>query len=151
MSKFMTRITAKNSWAFLALGILLAAAALLANQASQAADAPAARVFEMRTYYTFPGRLDALHKRFRDHTRRMFEKHGMTNVGYWVPQDAPGHENTLVYVISHASREQAKANWAAFGADPEWKKISEASQVDGKIVERVESVFMDATDYSPLK
>ena len=151
MSKIRTRITVKISWAFLAIGVLLGAGALSMNGASHAADAPAARVFEMRTYYTFPGRLDALHKRFRDHTRRVFEKHGMTNVGYWVPQDAPGHENTLVYVISHASREQAKANWAAFGADPEWKKISEASQVDGKIVERVESVFMDATDYSPLK
>ena len=142
---------AKNFWAFLAFGLVLGAGALLTNRASQAADTPVARVFELRTYYTFPGRLDALHKRFRDHTRRMFEKHGMTNVGYWVPQDAPGHENTLVYVVSHASREQAKANWAAFIADPEWKKISEASQVDGKIVERIESVFMDATDYSPLK
>ena len=110
-----------------------------------------ARVFEIRTYYAFPGRLDALHKRFREHTMKMFEKHGMTNVGYWVPQDSPAHENTLIYVISHASREQAKANWAAFSADPEWQKIAADSQVDGKIVERVESVFVDATDYSPLK
>ena len=68
---------------------------------------------------------------------------------YWVPQDSPAHETTLIYVISHASREAAKASWAAFVADPEWKKVSEASQVDGKIVERIESVFMDATDYSP--
>jgi hypothetical protein len=151
MAKIMTRITANKSWAFLAFGLVLGAAALLANGASRAADAPPARVFEMRTYYTLPGRLDALHKRFRDHTRRVFEKHGMTNVGYWVPQDAPGRENTLVYVISHTSREQAKANWAAFIADPEWKRISEESQVDGKIIERIESVFMDATDYSPLK
>ena len=151
MSKIKTPITAKICRALLAIGLLLGAGAVFTNGASQAADTLPARVFEMRTYYTFPGRLDALHKRFRDHTRRMFEKHGMTNVGYWVPQDAPGRENTLVYVISHASREQAKANWAAFGADPEWKKISEASQVDGKIVERIESVFLDATDYSPLK
>ena len=70
---------------------------------------------------------------------------------YWVPQDSPARETTLIYVISHASREAAKANWAAFIADPEWKKVSEASQVDGKIVERIESVFMDATDYSPLR
>lgn len=151
MLKNMTTITAKFSWAFLAIGLLLGASPWFTNGRSHAADAQPARVFEMRTYYTFPGRLDALHKRFRDHTRRVFEKHGMTNVGYWVPQDAPGHENTLVYIISHASREQAKANWAAFIADPEWKKISDASQVDGKIVERIESVFMDATDYSPLK
>ena len=123
-----------------------------AAASSIAADTPtAARVFEIRTYYAFPGRLEALHKRFREHTMKMFEKHGMTNVGYWVPQDSPAKEATLIYVISHASREAAKANWAAFSADPEWKKISEASQVDGKIVEKVDSVFMDATDYSPLR
>lgn len=121
-------------------------------QAAVAADpAPPARVFEIRTYYTFPGRLEALNKRFREHTLKMFEKHGMTNVAYWTPQDSPGKDNTLVYVVSHASREQAKANWAAFIADPEWKKISEDSQRDGKIVEKIESVFVDATDYSPLK
>jgi hypothetical protein len=141
----------RKSWVFLLAGLVMAAGLTLFNGASRAADAPAARVFEIRTYYTFPGRLDALHKRFRDHTRRVFEKHGMTNVGYWVPQDEPAHSNTLIYVISHASREQAKKNWAEFSADPEWKKISDDSQKDGKIVEKVESVFVDATDYSPIK
>ena len=139
---------AKRSWLFLVVGLVLGASL----QWTRAADAESTgKVFEIRTYHTFPGRLDALHKRFREHTMKMFEKHGMSNVGYWVPQDSPAHESTLIYVISHASRDAAKANWAAFNADPEWKKISDASQVDGKIVERVESVFMDATDYSPLK
>ena len=138
----------KQSWLLLIVGLVLGASLQWARAAGSQDNG---RVFEMRTYHTFPGRLDALHKRFREHTMKMFEKHGMTSVAYWVPQDSPAHETTLVYVISHASREQAKANWAAFGADPEWKKISDASQVDGKIVERVESVFMDATDYSPLK
>jgi hypothetical protein len=138
---------AKKIWGLLAAGLVFGAL----FSAAHAADAPSSRVFEIRTYYTFPGRLDALHKRFRDHTRKLFEKHGMTNIGYWVPQDAPARDNTLIYVISHASRDQAKANWAAFIADPEWKKVSEASQVDGKIVERIDSVFMDATDYSPIK
>jgi hypothetical protein len=118
---------------------------------AQSAGTTPARVFEIRTYHTFPGRLDALHKRFREHTLRMFEKHGMTNIAYWSFQDSPAKENTLIYVISHASREQAKANWAAFIADPEWKKIADESQRDGKIVEKIESVFVDATDYSPLK
>ena len=140
-----------SRWAFLVAGLVLGAAFFLSHGALHAADAPKARVFEIRTYYTFPGRLDALNKRFREHTLKLFEKHGMTNVGYWVPQDSPAHDNTLVYVISHASREQAKANWAAFGADPEWKKVAEESQRDGKIVERVDSVFADATDYSPTK
>ncbi len=109
------------------------------------------RVFELRTYTTHPGRLDALHARFADHTIRLFERNGMTNIGYFVPQDAPLAENTLVYVLAHDSREAAKASWAAFIADPDWKKAKEASIVDGPIVDKLESVFMDATDYSMMK
>ena len=138
----------RHSWLILAVGLVLGAGL----QWVRAADAPQpARVFEIRTYYTFPGRLDALHKRFREHTLKMFEKHGMTNVAYWTFEDSPAKENTLIYVISHASREQAKKNWAEFSADPEWQKISADSQKDGKIVEKVESEFVDATDYSPLR
>ena len=114
------------------------------------AQAPG-RVFELRTYTAPEGKLGELHARFRNHTMRIFGKHGMTNVGYFSPQDAPLSQNTLVYVISHASREQAKANWAAFQKDPEWQKVAQESQVNGKIVAKVESVFMDATDYSPMK
>lgn len=136
---------------FLAVGLVLGAAVAFISGALHAADAKPARVFEIRTYYTLPGRLEALQTRFRDHTRRIFEKHGMTNVGYWVPQDSPAREKTLIYIISHASREQAKANWAAFIADPEWKKVADESQKDGKIIEKIDSVFMDATDYSPIK
>jgi NIPSNAP len=138
----------KQSWLMLVVGLALGASL----QWVRAADTPpAVRVFEIRTYHTFPGRLDALHKRFREHTMKMFEKHGMTNVAYWTPQDSPASATTLVYVVSHASREQAKANWAAFIADPQWQKIAADSQKDGKIIERIESVYLDATDYSPLK
>ena len=147
----MITFKGRPAWTYLALGLVLGAGFAFTAGALRAADKPAARVFEMRTYYTLPGRLDALNQRFRQHTLKIFERHGMTNVGYWVPQDAPARENTLVYVISHASREQAKANWAAFLADPEWKKVAEESQRDGKIIEKIESVFMDATDYSPIK
>ena len=136
-------------WAILALGVILGASLQWTHAAAME---PAGRVFEIRTYHTFPGRLDALHKRFREHTMKIFERHGMTNVAYWVPQDSPAKEATLIYVISHASREAAKTNWAEFGADPEWKKVSADSEADGgKIVEKVDSVFVDATDYSPLK
>jgi hypothetical protein len=138
----------KHSWVFLFIGLVLGARLQWARGADAA---PAARVFEIRTYHTFPGRLDALHKRFREHTMKIFEKHGMTSIAYWTPQDSPDKDNTLIYVISHASREQAKKNWAEFGADPEWKAVSAASEADGKIVEKVDSVFADATDYSPLK
>ena len=111
----------------------------------------AGRVFELRTYTAPDGKLPLLEKRFRDHTIRIFEKHGMKSVGYWVPQDVPAKDNTLIYVISHASRDAAKQSWAAFAADPEWKKVSAESQVDGPIVAKVVSVYMDATDYSPIK
>lgn len=109
------------------------------------------RVFELRTYTTHPGRLDALQARFRNHTTRIFEKHGMKNVGYWVPQDGETSKNTLIYVISHASRDAAKKSWDAFRADPDWHKVQKESEADGKIVLKVEAVYMDATDYSPLK
>ena len=118
----------------------------------RAADAtPPARVFEIRTYHCLPGRLEALNKRFREHTMKIFEKHGMTNVAYWTFEDSPAKEDTLIYVISHASREQAKKNWDEFRNDPEWKAVAAASEADGKIVEKVDSVFVDATDYSPMK
>ena len=106
------------------------------------------KVFELRTYTAPEGKLPDLQARFRNHTMRIFQKHGMSNVGYWVPQDTP---NTLIYIISHTNREQAKQNWAAFQKDPEWQKVAQESQVNGKIVARVESVFMDAADYSPIK
>ena len=111
----------------------------------------ASRVFEIRTYTAPEGKLAELHQRFRDHTTRMFQKHGMTNIGYWTPQDEPKSKNTLIYVLAHSSRDAAKQSWAAFGADPEWKKVSAESQVNGRIVEKVESVFATATDYSPIK
>ena len=109
------------------------------------------RVFELRTYTTKPGRLDALHARFANHTIALLERHGMTNIGYFVPQDAPLAENTLIYVLAHDSREAAKASWAAFVEDPEWPRVRDASIQDGEIIESIESVFMDATDYSMLK
>ncbi len=109
------------------------------------------RVFEMRTYTTVDGRLDALLARFRDHTIKLFEKHGMTNVGYWVPQDAPLSKNTLVYILAYPSRDAAKKSWDAFRADPDWQTAQKASEVSGKIVDHVVSVFMDPTDFSKIK
>lgn len=110
------------------------------------------RCFEMRTYYAAPGKLEALNARFRDHTCALFKKHGMENVGYWIPTDADkGASNTLVYIIAHKSREEAKKSWAAFIADPEWKKAHKESEVNGKLVEKAESVYLSATDYSPVK
>jgi hypothetical protein len=109
------------------------------------------RVFELRTYTAPEGKLGELQARFRNHTIRIFDKHGMKSVGYWTPQDAPLSQNTLIYILQHPSREAAKKNWAEFQADPEWQKVSTESQVNGRIVSKVDSVFMDSTDFSPIK
>ena len=109
------------------------------------------RVYELRTYTCFEGKLEDLKKRFRDHTIRIFKRHGMESVGYWVPEDPEKSKTTLIYIISHASREQATKNWQEFRNDPEWKKVSAESEANGKIVQKVDSVFMDPTDFSMLK
>ncbi len=109
------------------------------------------RVFEIRTYTANEGKLLDLHARFRNHTLRLFEKHGMTNVGYWSPKDAPLSSNTLIYILSHDSRDAAKENWDSFRKDPEWLKVQKESEANGKLVAKVDSIFMDATDYSPMK
>ena len=114
--------------------------------------AQAGRVFEMRTYTTNEGKLPALETRFRDHTIKFFDKYNMTSIGYWIPSDGPTSQTTLVYILAHPSREEAKANWAKFSADPDWKKVRTDSEVGGTILAKPpESVFLKATDYSPIK
>jgi len=116
--------------------------------AGTAAAADSAPVYEFRIYYTHPGKMPNLLKRFREHTCALFEKHGMVNVGYWLPVEARDQDK-LYYVLKHASREAAKASWSAFGSDPEWKAVASASEISGKIVAKVDSTFLAATDYSP--
>lgn len=105
------------------------------------------RVYEMRTYWAPEGRLDDLHARFREHTLKLFEKHGMTNVGYWIPVD--NKENKLVYLLAYPSRQAATKAWDAFKADPDWQAVKKATEAKGPIVAKMESVFLKATDYSP--
>jgi hypothetical protein len=119
--------------------------------AEPVAHAQGARVFELRTYTAPDGKLADLHARFRDHTMRIFKKHGIENIIYFAPQDAPLSQNTLIYLIAHPSRDAAEKNWAAFGKDPEWQKVAQETQVNGKIVAKVDRIFLDATDYSPMK
>ena len=111
------------------------------------------RVFELRTYTTAENRLKNLHARFRDHTCKIFENHGMSNIAYWTPMDADkGKANTLTYIISHASQAQAGKNWSGFGGDPAWKKARAASEADGKILaKRPARLYLKATDFSPIK
>jgi hypothetical protein len=128
---------------------LLLGAALRPVAAVGAQQGP--RVFEIRTYTAEAGKLDALHARFREHTTKLFEKHGMTNIGYWSPQDPPWSQNTLIYVLAHSSRDAAKKSWEAFRSDPVWLKARTESEAQGRIVTNVESVFLSPTDYSPLR
>ena len=105
-------------------------------------------VYELRTYTAAPGKFDALNTRFREHTLRIFAKHGVKNVVYWTPTEGPLVGNTIIYVIPHASREASKKFWSAFLADPEWVKAKAASEVNGPLTTKVEAVFMTTTDYS---
>lgn len=129
---------------------LLMTAVVATNWAS-AEDKPG-KVFEMRTYYAAPGKMDDLHARFRDHTCGLFKKHGMELVGFWEPVDAKsGKGEKMVYILAYPSREAATASWKAFGADPAWQKARTESEKNGKLVAKVESVFLNSLDYSPIK
>ena len=108
------------------------------------------KVYELRTYTCAEGKLEALKARFRDDTIRIFNKHGIESIGYWVPQDERS-KNTLIYIVAHPSKEAADKNWKAFQDDPEWKKVAAASEANGKIVLKVDRVFMDPTEFSKLK
>jgi NIPSNAP protein len=124
--------------------------AIAASSTTSAAEPEQGRVYELRTYYVLPGRMPALLKRFREHTTELFEKHGMENVGYWTPAGKDG-EAKLIYILAHKNREAAEKSWKGFGSDPTWQKVRAESEEDGKIVEKVESVFLKPTDFSKLK
>lgn len=133
------------------LAFFLFTSTLMTAALTPAAEARADRFFEMRTYITHDGRLDALHNRFRNHTNKLFVKHGMELVGYWVPTNEPDSQNTLVYILAYPSQEAREQAWKAFVNDEEWKKVKAASEADGPIVKKVISQFLKPTDYSPIK
>jgi hypothetical protein len=125
---------------FLVLFLLLSGLAFAQN-----------RVYELRTYTCYEGKLEALKVRFRDHTIAIFNRHGMESIGYWVPQDPEKSKNTLIYILAHPSLEAAQKNWDAFRADPEWLKVKADSEAAGPIVQKTESVYMTPMAFSVLK
>jgi hypothetical protein len=139
----------------IALGVGLFGLGALTGKIAQFARVAEAqsgdRVFELRTYTAHPGRLAELHARFRDHTVELFERHGMTNVIYLAPQDAPLADNTLVYLLAHDSRDAAEESWAGFRSDPEWQAVAEQTRRNGPLVQNVDSVFLSPTDYSRMR
>ncbi|HEY1677028.1 MAG TPA: NIPSNAP family protein [Candidatus Sulfotelmatobacter sp.] len=121
--------------------------ALLADAAAR--ENADSSVYELRVYHAAPGKLADLLARFRDHTVKIFDRHGMKSVAYWTPTDEPEKSNTLIYILRHPSREAATANWKSFGDDPEWKSVRDKSEENGKLVEKVDSTYMAMTDFSP--
>ena len=131
-------------------GMSMAAIVPLAGTGEVAAQNVAGGpVYELRVYHANEGKLDALVARFRDHTDAIFKRHGMKSLAYWLPTDEPLKGRTLIYILKHPSREAATANWKSFHDDPEWIKVSTASEVNGKLVEKVDSTYMTLTDFSP--
>lgn len=140
----------------IALFALTLVTAVAQQPAPELAPSPSlrkdSRCYELRTYHAFPGKLEDLHKRFREHTLTIFKRHGMEVVGFWGPTDKDkGSQNTLVYLLAFPSREAATKSWKEFRDDPEWKKVAAESEVNGKLVEKVDSVFLNSTDYAPVK
>ncbi len=146
-----------TNWRAIAVGIVTVwVGAGLAGLQSATTAAPAAvqastRVFELRTYTANAGKFDAMKARFREHILPLFKKHNLTVVGFWTPADPPLAENTLIYILAHDSREAAKKNWAAFSADPVRKQVWADTEKDGPINMKVESVYINPTDFSPIK
>jgi hypothetical protein len=112
---------------------------------------PAQHVYELRLYEVNEGKMDALIARFGDHTDTIFRRHNMKSIGFWRPEDAPYSQNMFVYILEHSSRDEARKNWAAFQADPEWKKVKAESEIDGPLAKHINSYFMDPTSFSALK
>jgi hypothetical protein len=135
---------------WLMVGLVLAGLTMYAG-GEQGDKKVTQRVFEMRTYYANPGKMKALHDRFRNHTNKLFEKHGMTLIGYWSPIDPKEAEAKMVYILAYPSKAAADKSWEGFRNDPDWKKAKDASEKDGVLVKKVDSVYLNPTDYSPIK
>src|SRR6476660_1300229 len=131
-------------WFIGGVAVTLGVSSLSGSNASQ-------HVYELRMYQVNEGKMDALIARFGDHTDAIFRRHNMKSVGFWRPQDAPYSQNLFVYILEHPSREEARKNWAAFQADPEWQKVKADSETNGALANHIDSYFMDPTSFSALK
>jgi hypothetical protein len=131
--------------------VVVACSSILAQET---ATEPGGKLYELRFYTTNPGKLPDLHARFRDHTLKLFEKHGMENIIYWTvsegaPRSDDDKDNLLIYVIAHKDEAAKDASWAAFRADPEWKAVAAKSEENGKILAKPpRAIFMRETDFS---
>ena len=137
--------------ALVVVGIAAAAGAVVAARADKGDNKVDRRFFELRTYYVAPGKMEALQSRFRDHTNKLFDKHGMTIIGFWTPDKPDEADTKLIYILAYPSKEAREKSWKAFREDPDWLEAKKASEKDGPLVERVEEVYLNPTDFSPIK
>jgi len=135
---------------FYALSFLCGAAVMFDFTALSASNLPQ-HVYELRLYHVHEGKMDALKARFGNYTDSIFKRHNMKSIGYWSPEDAPDSQNLFVYILEHPSRQEAGKNWAAFQADPEWKKVKAESEANGPLVDHIDHYFMDSTSFSALQ
>lgn len=142
----MNKLLKSTGIALVALVIGLGTGSILTSTAQEGG-----KVFELRIYTATPGNLENLHARFRDHTTRIFGKHGMKVVGYWSPTTEEDRDSKIIYILEHASQAAADASWRAFGQDPEWQEVAAASNANGQILGGIERHYMLATDYSPMQ
>ena len=153
MNRNPRKVKAGKRWRFCAIALVsFAAGSLITARLMQINQvrADSNRVFELRVYHTLPGKVPELESEFRDTISKPLAKHDLKVVGYWVPEDAPAWENTFIFMLAHASREEAKKNWDAFRADPEFQEVLKTEQAN-KTVEKIDSTYMRPTDFSPMK
>ena len=141
---FGMRQAMESAFASIASGGLV-----VADQEKGGAMEVSTAVYELRVYHGYPGKLQSLLARFRDHTMSLFAKHGIKSVAYWTALDEPQKSSTLYYILEHPSRGAATANWKAFQNDPDWQSVKEKSEENGKLVEKIDSTFLTLTDFSP--
>ena len=108
-------------------------------------------IYELRTYWAAPDKIEALHARFRNVTLRLFARHQMHVIGFWTPAPITPESGDLVYMLAFPDQAALTQAWEAFRADPDWQAGRAASEVDGKLVAKLTSCVMQATDYSPLR
>jgi hypothetical protein len=132
-------------------GMLAAGVAGFALGGGRAADPKDSRLFELRIYYAEPGKMDDLHARFRNHTCGLFKKHGIELLGFWSPTDPEKAKTEMYYILAYPNKAAADKSWKGFRDDPEWTKVKTESEKNGKLVNKVTSVYMNPTDYSAMK
>ena len=138
-------VKASSVLSFIAGALITLVGTILAGSGSSQ------HVYELRLYHVNEGKMEALVSRFGEHTDAIFKRHDMKSIGYWVPEDAPHSQDLFIYILEHPSREEATKNWAAFQADPEWKKVKASSETNGPLANHIDSYFMDPTSFSGLK